>query len=206
LLDVGSAYGWFLDEAARRGALAVGVEPDAAIADRARRSGTNVRTGWFPDALVSGARFDVITFNDVLEHIPDVRGALVASAAHLVPGGLLSVALPTSDGLGYRVATALARFGATGPYERFWQAGLPSPHTYYFPRASLVRLLRDSGFAIVSVDALTAVVTKGLWARVHIFRRPTPASVAGYVALLAAAPILNQPRVSDVIQVIATPA
>jgi SAM-dependent methyltransferase len=204
LLDVGSAYGWFLEEAQARGARVLGVEPDERIACHAAGRDLNVRAGWFPEALQPAERFDIITFNDVLEHLPDVRGALAACIAHLAHGGLLSVSIPTSDGVGYRVATLLARLGIAGPFERFWQAGLPSPHTYYFPRASLTRLLRDCGFTVLSVDPLTAVVAKGLWARVHTFRRPSPASIASYAALLAARPILNQPRASDVVQVIAT--
>jgi hypothetical protein len=34
LLDVGSAYGWFLDEAERLGATASGIEPDERVAAR----------------------------------------------------------------------------------------------------------------------------------------------------------------------------
>ena len=35
VLDVGSAYGWFVDEANRRGAQAEGIEPDEHVAARA---------------------------------------------------------------------------------------------------------------------------------------------------------------------------
>lgn len=203
LLDVGCAYGWFLEVAAGRGAQAVGIEPDEAIAAFARNQGLRVRAGWFPEALRPDESFDVITFNDVLEHLPDVRGALSACFAHLAPGGLLSINIPTSDGLGYRVATALARVGIGGPFARFWQAGLPSPHTYYFPRAALARLVGDAGFVVQAVLPLTAVSSNGLWQRVHMFRTPNLASITGYTALRVVAPVLNLPAASDITHLVA---
>ena len=45
LLDVGSAHGWFVEEATRRGARAVGLEPDARVASE---SASEVRVGCFP--------------------------------------------------------------------------------------------------------------------------------------------------------------
>jgi len=206
LLDVGCAYGWFLAMAQTRGAVAAGIEPDEVIAAHAANQGLDVRSGWFPEALGSDERFDIITFNDVLEHLPDVRGALRACVAHLAPGGFLVVSIPTSDGLGYRVATLLARLGVSGPFERFWQVGLPSPHVHYFPRSALVRLLTDCDLTVVSLNAMTAMAAEGLWARVHMFRRPSLTSALGYAALRAAVPILNEPRLSDVVQIVAARA
>jgi 2-polyprenyl-3-methyl-5-hydroxy-6-metoxy-1,4-benzoquinol methylase len=203
LLDVGCAYGWFLQDAAERGADALGIEPDEAIAAYAQDRGLQVRSGWFPDALADDERFDVITFNDVMEHIPDVPAALGACFAHLAPGGLLSVNIPTSDGLGYRASTRLAKLGIRGPYARFWQAGLPSPHTYYFPRSALRRVVEKAGFECRGVLPLTAVTSKGLWQRVHMFRKPSPASVGGYVGVQLLAPILNLPSASDIAHVVA---
>lgn len=203
LLDVGCAYGWFLEEAAERGAEAVGVEPDEAIAAQASARGLEVRVGWFPAALDVDEQFDIIAFNDVFEHLVDVRGALASCAQLLRPNGLLSINIPSADGLGYRVATLLARMGVIGPFERFWQAGLPSPHTHYFPRRALTRLVQDERFLVRSVAPLRAIASEGLWARVHMVRSPSPASVVSYAGLRLAAPMLNHPRASDIIQLIA---
>ena len=200
VVDVGSAYGWFLDEAAAAGAEAIGIEPDPHVAERS--TGT-VRVGRFPDALQDGDRFDTIAFNDVLEHIPDVRGALRACALHLVPGGLLSVNIPTADGLAFRVACLLVRMGVRGPYERVWQRGLASPHLHYLPTNALVRLVADCGFEIVAVEPLPAITREGLWQRVHTVRRPGPASVFAFVALFLASGVLNRPGCNDIVHVIA---
>jgi 2-polyprenyl-3-methyl-5-hydroxy-6-metoxy-1,4-benzoquinol methylase len=203
LLDVGSAHGWFLEEAAARGVRATGVEPEEDVAAGPLSRGLDVRLGFFPDAIDKGETFDVITFNDVLEHIPDARATLAACAEFLRPGGVLSINIPNADGLGYRVASTAARVGVRGPFERFWQHGLPSPHVHYFTRAGLRRLVADSGFAVEEVGALSAISRDGLWERVHTFRRATPASVASFAALWAAAPILNRPRNSDIVLTLA---
>jgi SAM-dependent methyltransferase len=203
LLDVGSAHGWFLEEAAARGVRATGVEPEEDVAAGPLSRGLDVRAGFFPDVLEEGETFDVITFNDVLEHIPDARGVLAACAGALRPGGVLSVNIPNADGLGYKVATSVGRVGVRGPFERFWQHGLPSPHVHYFTRAGLTRLAEESGFAVDGVGVLSAISRDGLWERVHFFRRPTPASVASFAALWAAAPILNRPANSDIVLMLA---
>jgi len=203
LLDVGSAHGWFLEEASARGIRATGVEPEEDVAAGPLGHGLDVRVGFFPDVLDKEETFDVITFNDVLEHIPDARATLAACAQALRPGGVLSINIPNADGLGYRVAATGARLGVRGPFERFWQYGLPSPHIHYFTRAGLKRLVEDSGFAVQGVGALSAISREGLWERVHTFRRTTPASVASFAALWAAAPVLNRPRNSDIVLMLA---
>ena len=201
VLDVGCAHGWFLDEAAKRGARATGIEPDRALVQRARTSGHEVRAGLFPEAIAG--EFDVIAFNDVLEHIPDARGALQASHRLLGEGGLLSVNIPTSDGLGYKLTRLLRRVGVGGPHDRFWQRGLPCPHVHYFPRVAIVRLVSDCGFAVRAVRPVKSVARDGLWQRVHMTGRRGPMSVAAFAVLWLAAPVLNSRRASDTIVVLA---
>jgi SAM-dependent methyltransferase len=199
VLDVGSAYGWFLDEASKVGAEATGVEPDERVA---ARSVGKVRVGRFPDVLTPADRFDVIAFNDVLEHIPDVRSALSACRTHLRPGGLLSLNIPTADGLAFRMATALARVNINGPHRRLWQYGLASPHLHYLPTRAVVELVSSSGITVRAVDDLSPITRKGLWQRVHTVRAPSAASVLGFAGLYAAAGILNRPGSSDIVHVI----
>lgn len=200
VLDVGSAYGWFLEEATRAGAVAVGIEPDKRVA---ARSAGEVRTDRFPDALLPEEQFDVITFNDVLEHIPDVRGALAACHRHLRPGGLLSVNIPVADGLAFRVARVLTCVNVNGPYLRLWQYDLASPHLHYFTRSALVELIDSCDMRVCAVRGLPAMMRKGLWQRVHTIRRPSPASIVSFTSLYVAAGILNSPQLGDIVHVIA---
>lgn len=203
LFDVGSAHGWFLEAAAGRGMRAEGIEPEQEMVEHARARGLDVRTGYFPTALADDEQADVISFNDVLEHIPDVRAALSACADHLPPGGLLSVNIPSASGLAYRIATVLARLGIRGPYLRLWQYGLPSPHVHYFTPDGLQRLVERHGFAVVRRRPLSSIRRQGLWERVHTVSKPTLGSVVTFLALWVTAPVFERPRNADVFLLVA---
>ncbi len=203
LFDVGSAHGWFVEAAARRGLLAEGIEPEQEMVDHARAQGLAIRAGYFPSALGEDEQADIISFNDVLEHIPDVDAALEACAHSLRAGGLLSVNIPSAEGLAYRVSAALARVGIRGPFLRLWQFGLPSPHVHYFTPAALARLIERHGFVVLRRRPLSSIRREGLWARLHTVARPTPASLAAFVALWLATPVLRRPRNADVVLLLA---
>jgi SAM-dependent methyltransferase len=164
LLDVGSAHGWFLDAAAGQFE-AYGVEPDEAMAKRSAQRGRPTRIGFFPQVLEPGERFDVIVFNDVIEHIPDIRTALRDCHDRLPPGGTLVLNLPSSRGLFYRLSKLMVRAGLRGPFDRFWQVGLPSPHVHYFAPDNLTKLVESEGFELRHDAELPVVVPEGLWQR-----------------------------------------
>jgi 2-polyprenyl-3-methyl-5-hydroxy-6-metoxy-1,4-benzoquinol methylase len=191
LLDVGSAHGWFL-EAAQGAFEVLGVEPDAAIRERAAARGLPVRAGYFPDALDGDERFDVIVFNDVIEHIPDVKGALSACWERLNPGGILILNLPSSRGFFYRLSKLFALAGLSGPFERMWQKGLPSPHVHYFNPANLTRLVGQRGFELVHSGELPALRARGLLERVRCVGNHSALSLYfEYLAILCAMPVLR---------------
>ena len=166
LLDVGAAHGWFLDEAQKYFDV-LGVEPDAAVVAKTVARGVPVRTGYFPDALDENETFDVIVFNDVIEHIPKIDDALAACAARLNQDGLLVLNLPSSTGLFYRLSRLLARVGWGAAFARLWQKDLPSPHVHYFNRRNLTDLLSKYGFSLVRDAELPSLRLKGLAARLR---------------------------------------
>jgi SAM-dependent methyltransferase len=190
LLDVGSAHGWFVGAAADSGYEAEGLEPDEGVAaDAVART----RVGYFPEALDSDERFDVLTFNDVLEHIPDPRSVVSACHQHLSSGGLLSINIPSSAGIVFRSAVVARRRGrGQGLFDRLWQVGLPSPHLWFFDRAALVRLCDEEGFDVVQAGILPTMTWRGFWSRAHMDRRPSPVTVAGVAAGVVSAPLLNR--------------
>jgi 2-polyprenyl-3-methyl-5-hydroxy-6-metoxy-1,4-benzoquinol methylase len=191
LLDVGSAHGWFL-ETARAHFDVLGVEPDAVVGTRAAERGLPVRPGYFPQALSDGERFDVIVFNDVIEHIPDIRSALSACAERLNAGGILILNLPNSRGFFYRISKLVARLGWSAPFDRLWQKGLPSPHVHYFRPQNLSSLVQQHGFDLMRSAELPALRAKGLLERLRCAGNiPAVSLYAQYFAILCAIPVLR---------------
>lgn len=192
LLEVGCAHGWFLEAAVRRGYHAAGIEPDTPIAALAMSKGHDVTIGYFPDVLRPGASYDFIVFNDVFEHLPDPRAALVACKQRLRPNGLLVLNLPSSRGVIFRVAAILARCGIRQPYERLWQKGYPSPHLSYFHPDALTKLAQRAGFKEVYRGTLDLLDRHGLWQRLRQDRRGSiPGTVLTWLAVTAAIPLIG---------------
>ncbi|MEN9799545.1 MAG: hypothetical protein RL653_3242 [Pseudomonadota bacterium] len=96
LLDVGCGTGYLL-EALRRFGEVEGLEtsPDArAIARRRMGEGLVLHERPLPEGLPAGARYDVVTAFDVLEHLEDPGPALHAIRASLRPGGFFLCTVP----------------------------------------------------------------------------------------------------------------
>lgn len=201
LLDVGCAHGWFL-ETAKNDFEVLGLEPDKSVFDATFRRGLPVRMGYFPEALDESERFDVIIFNDVIEHIPDIKQVLASSHQYLHKDGLLVLKLPSSNGFFYRLSNIFSRLGFSGSFERLWQKNLPSPHLHYFNLSNLVSLLKSNGFDTKISGDLSTLRLAGLYTRVSytgnlnvIARMIICASVVLFLPLLKILP-------SDIVYVI----
>lgn len=190
LLDVGCASGWFLEAAQARGYQVCGIEPDPRMA-AACDPALGIRGGLFPEALDGGERFDILTFNDVFEHLPDVQAAMNACVRHLAEDGVLVINLPNARGGIYRLSRAAAALGIPGPFERMWQKDYPSPHLTYFMPSTLKRLADSAGLIEQARFPLPAITASGLWARVRYDRtRSLAYAVAAWAVVLAALPLL----------------
>jgi SAM-dependent methyltransferase len=157
LLELGSAYGFFLDEARRRGWRVRGIEPSPHAAAHAREqlhldvvSEPLAQLPPEPDSV------DCIAMWDVVEHLPDPRATLEAAFAWLRPGGVL--ALSTGD-----VRSLTARI-----HGRDWSLLTPPWHQFYFSRATMRRLLEDIGFEVVRVGGDGNVAVDATSARPRI--------------------------------------
>lgn len=166
ILDVGCAHGWFLEAASKRGFNALGIEPDMSVFNESAKRGLSIRQGFFPEVLEANEQFDIIIFNDVFEHMPDIISILSGCSKHLKPKGILVLNLPSSKGLFYSVSRLLSKMGINSFFERLWQKGLPSPHLHYFNQDNLQSLLLSNGFEEISRGSLSTLRFKGLFARV----------------------------------------
>src|SRR4051794_18684509 len=137
MLEVGSAYGYFLDEARRRGWTVRGIEPSAHAADYARRKlGLDVTAEPLSGRPIEAESLDAVVLWDVIEHLPDPRETLEAAHAWLRQGGILALSTGDIESLSSRI------HGAD------WSLMTPPWHQFYFSRRTMRRLLAGTGFAV----------------------------------------------------------
>lgn len=141
LLEIGAAYGFFLD-LARVHYSVVGYELNAEAAAYARDEfGLEVRTSDFLAATPRevGGLLDATVLWDVIEHLerPDRFIAHIARLSR--PGAILC--LTTGD-----IGSWLARRRG-----RSWRLIHPPSHLHYFNRETIAKLLNKFGFAVVDV-------------------------------------------------------
>lgn len=149
LLEIGSATGFFLDEARRLGWEAIGIEPSMWATDYAR---TNFNLDIIPTSIeevnLDGQRFDAIVLIDVIEHLADPKYALGKIRKLLKHNGILYIATPDIESL----ASRLLR-------QRWW--GIKNHHLYYFSRKMLKALLNKTGFEVAKITFYSRYFTAG---------------------------------------------
>jgi SAM-dependent methyltransferase len=172
LLDVGCSLGWFLEAASAGGYQTYGIEPDPFFEsriDRTRLPAAHLAQGYFPEDLPADwTSFDVITFHDVLEHLPDPAAALRACRERLNPDGKVVLSIPVADGFAFRLARLLSSFGLDGALERVFQVHYPYPHLFYPTRRSLAELARHTGFRIGFIEPLRSFHLSGVVERARM--------------------------------------
>jgi SAM-dependent methyltransferase len=150
LLEIGCAYGFFLEEA-RRFYDVAGIEiADAAVAF-CRARGLFVIDGVAEESVLAQfGVFDVIVLLDVIEHLPDPQSTLALCRKHLNPGGV--VVITTGD-----FSSLYARLAG-----RNWRLMTPPQHLWFFTPKSIRRLSHSLGFQLEKCDHPWKVVPLGL--------------------------------------------
>jgi len=140
LLDVGCAYGFFLQEAKRFFEVS-GIELAEDAAEHCRRSGLKVLTGEADDDFLGrlGA-IDVIVLLDVIEHLPSPRDTLALLVNHLNPGGIIVITTGDFGSLPSRVAGAR------------WRLMTPPQHLWFFSQVSMRRMAISLGLEVEHFD------------------------------------------------------
>jgi SAM-dependent methyltransferase len=140
LLEIGSAYGYFLDEA--KGIFqCTGVEYSAEAAAQACSRGLRVIHGAATREIVEPlGQFDIITMFDTVEHLPDAAEVIALCAKHLSSDGLLM--MTTGD-----FGSLYARASGTN-----WRLMTPPLHTYYFTRTSMEEIGARNGLRVMSYE------------------------------------------------------
>jgi 2-polyprenyl-3-methyl-5-hydroxy-6-metoxy-1,4-benzoquinol methylase len=139
LLEIGSSVGLFLEEARARGWDAVGIEPSRWAAESARARGLAIFNGTLGEFVAEGEAFDLVVSWDVFEHLEDPLAALHRAYELLRPGGFLVFTTVNLGGLGRKL------FRGRWPW-------FMRMHLHYFTRKSLTRMVRSSGFEVLSTS------------------------------------------------------
>ena len=132
LLEVGCAYGFFLEEASPWFDLRVGTEFSAQAAEQARERADRIVLGGLEG--LADERFDAAAVIHVIEHVYDPVAFLVQLREHLAPGGWAIVATPDMGGFWRPL------MGRRWPFFK-----IPE-HVTYFDRRTLRRLFAAAGY------------------------------------------------------------
>ncbi|PJZ45616.1 class I SAM-dependent methyltransferase [Leptospira brenneri] len=139
LLEIGSAAGFFLDEARKAGHSTKGLELSPKEVEYSKtRLGLDVERA----SVLSIAKedwkesFDVVSAFFVIEHIEDIDGIWERIQSWTKPGGFLYLAVPSSFGPSFQ----------TSPKD--WFSTHPSDHFFDYSVHSLKKLLSILGFEV----------------------------------------------------------
>jgi len=150
LLDIGCAYGFFLQEA-RQFFEVAGIEIAEDAAQACRRAGLQVLSGVADEAnLRTLGIFDVITLFDVIEHLPHPDRTLALCHDRLERGGLIVI---TTGDFGSLAARLLGRK---------WRVMTPPQHLWFFTGESLRRMAGGFGSSVISCDHPAKIVPLSL--------------------------------------------
>jgi SAM-dependent methyltransferase len=134
LLEIGCAYGLFLDAARRRGYDVTGVELSTSAADHARdRLGLTVHSSQLDEADLDGP-FDVICAWDTLEHVPDPVEFWRAIRGLVADDGVVLFSTPYFSSLPARLLRR--RWWTLKPTEHIWHF-TPQTHRTVAARAGM---------------------------------------------------------------------
>ena len=138
LLEIGSAYGLFLDVARNDFRELLGIDlTDEGVEDTRERLKLPAIQGDFLQHDFGDSRFDVVCMWDTIEHLrrPDLYVEKIASITE--PGALL--AITTGD-----AQSVVARW--RGPK---WRMIIPPIHLHFFSKNTLTSLLDNHGFDVI---------------------------------------------------------
>ena len=139
-LEIGCAFGFFLDVARRRGWSTKGIELSAHSAGYAREQ-LGLDVSCESDALqrIPSASQDLVAMWDVIEHLKDPLMTLREIRRVLTSEGLLVFATGDIGSIGARL------------YGKRWHLLAPPYHLFYFDRNTVRMMLKDTGFTLLRI-------------------------------------------------------
>ena len=139
LLDAGCACGFFLETAAGQGFQVEGIDCSSWATDYARQQYPyRIVTGYLDQSTeFEAGTFDLITFWDLIEQVPDPKPLFAKAAQLLKPGGVLALTVRDIESLPARLLG------------RRWIHFRPREKFVYFSRRSIRIFLESLGFEVL---------------------------------------------------------
>jgi 2-polyprenyl-3-methyl-5-hydroxy-6-metoxy-1,4-benzoquinol methylase len=159
LLDVGCGEGLFGKylKKSNKNLEVWGIEPVVEVAKNAKKNLDNVLVGNIEDSfgIINKKKFDVVTYNDVLEHLVDPWTILDNTKKILNNDGLVIVSLPN-----VRFVNNLLHIIFKKDFE-YEDAGIRDrTHLRFFTKKSMIRMFEDTGYEILDIHGTNP--TEGL--------------------------------------------
>lgn len=151
LLDVGCSSGLFAQSVKRKtGATVWGIEPNNDAFLRADKLLDEVFCGFFEDVYTKiDRKFDLITFNDVLEHMVNPWETLKKCLEMLTPNGKILASLPHV----FHFQNIFDNFFAQD--WKYEDAGImDKTHLRWFTRKSIERMFDESGYVVEKIEGI----------------------------------------------------
>jgi SAM-dependent methyltransferase len=156
-LEVGSGHGWFLEACRKNEINCIGIEPETRFNELYKSLGVKVLNGFFPDIVPFDTKYDFISYNDVFEHLPDIKSVMNTNNNLLNSNGTLIVNIPLRGGVTYMVSSLAYFFGIKSPINRMWQFNFHSPHLCYFSKKNLIELAEFADFKLIESFPLKTI-------------------------------------------------
>lgn len=144
VLEIGSSTGLLLKLFKDAGWRTQGVEPSEKSSEHSLKIGIPTLKTTFEKAKI-GAKFDVVIFNHVLEHLQYPQAVLKKAYNLLNTGGIIVINVPNKGSLSAKI------------YGSSWKYLLPKEHLWQFTPKALFSLLDNAGFKVVEWSASSGV-------------------------------------------------
>ncbi|HTH81500.1 MAG TPA: class I SAM-dependent methyltransferase, partial [Mucilaginibacter sp.] len=152
ILDVGCGSVNFGQTLKKAGNYEVwGIEPDPKSAREADGKLDKVINDLFTDELpeFKDQKFDLISFNDVLEHLVDPAEAICCCKKLLKKQGYILASIPNVRW--YPVVLSLLRYRDF----KYLEAGvMDKTHLRFFTKKSMIRLFEESGYEVLIIEGI----------------------------------------------------
>lgn len=141
--DIGCGNGNSLLEAQHADGKAYGIEADPNVEAIGKALGLNIEIGNIFDDPFPGKYFDLISLNQVIEHIPEPDAALEKIKTRLAPGGRVFLACPNRKSL-------MAQL-----FKKRWINWHVPFHQNHFDSSSLQRMAQRCGYKVIKFRTVT---------------------------------------------------